>query len=88
MLALPSMPVLTSDPTLMQQSLSLLLKWLISRTRKVSAVTTVRFAEGDKLEEGPTVPTVGVSPALLKPCLKKVSLTQRSATYSKKKGDE
>ena len=57
-------------------------------TRKVSAVTTVRFAEGDKLEEGPTVPTVGVSPALLKPCLKKVSLTQRSATHSKKKGDE
>ena len=57
-------------------------------TRKVSAVSTVRFAEGDKLEEGPTVPTAGVSPALLKPCIKKVSLTQRSATYSKKKADE
>ena len=57
-------------------------------TRKVGAVTTVRFAEGEKLEEGPSVPTAGVSPALLKPCLKKVSLTQRNATYSKKKGDE
>ena len=57
-------------------------------TRKVGAVTTVRFAEGDELEEGPTVPTAGVSPALLKPCLKKVSLTQRAATYSQKKGDE
>ena len=28
-------------------------------TRKVSAVTTVGFAEGDELEEGPTVPTAG-----------------------------
>ena len=57
-------------------------------TRKVGAVTTVRFAEGEKLEEGPTVPTPGVSPALLKPCLKKVSHTQRAATYSLKKGEE
>ena len=57
-------------------------------TRKVGAVTTVRFAEGEKLEEGPTVLTPGVSPALLKPCLKKVSLAQRAATYSQKKGDE
>ena len=65
------------------------LEWdLISFNRQVGAVTTVRFAEGEKLEEGPAVQTAGVSPALLKPCLKKVSLIQRSATYSKKKGDE
>ena len=57
-------------------------------TRELGAVTTVRFAEGDALEEGPAVPTAGVSPALIKPCIKKVSITQRSATYSKKKGDE
>ena len=61
----------------------------VPSTRKVGSVTTISFAEGNNGEEGAAVPTAGVSPTLLASSSKKVSLTQRSATYSsKKKGDE
>ena len=61
----------------------------VPSTRKVGSVTTVRFAVEEDSEEGAAVPTAGVSPTLLTPSSKKVSLTQRSATYSsQKKGDE
>ena len=57
-------------------------------TRQIGSFT-VRFEEPADGEPVPMVatgeatPTAGVSPALLKPSLKKVSLTQRAATYKK-----
>ena len=61
----------------------------VPSTRKVGSVTSIRFADRDNGEEGAAVPTAAVSPTLLAPSSKKVSLTQCSATYSsQKKGDE
>ena len=68
-------------------------------SRQVGSFTTVTFADKEEVQVasvdtsgdskvGVAVPTAGVSPSLLKPCLKKVSITQRAATYAGRKKEE
>ena len=63
----------------------------ITPNRHVGSVSTVRVDEDDDITPtpAPAVPTAGVSPSLLQPNVKKISLTQCSATHSlKRKSDE
>ena len=70
-----------------------------NNARQVGSFTTVTFADKEEVQVasvdtsddskvGAAVPAAGVSPSLLKPCLKKVSITQRAATYAGKKKEE
>ncbi len=64
-----------------------------TNNRQVGSFTTVTFSDkedtkvasastSDETKVVAAVPAAGVSPSLLKPCLKKTTLTQRAATYS------